>query len=56
MILRPPNADELQSLSEMCLRSKSVWNYDDVMLDAFRSELTLTEEARRGRAGRDLCR
>tara|TARA_R110000796_G_scaffold63957_7_gene148019 strand:- start:546 stop:998 length:453 start_codon:yes stop_codon:yes gene_type:complete len=44
MILRPPNADELQSLSEMCLRSKSVWNYDDVMLDAFRSELTLTEE------------
>ena len=44
MILRPPNADELQSLSDMCLRSKSVWNYDDAMLDAFRSELTLTEE------------
>lgn len=44
MILRPPRRDELASLSDLCLRSKAVWDYDDAMLEAFRQELTLTEE------------
>jgi GNAT superfamily N-acetyltransferase len=44
MILRPPNPDELAALSDMCLRSKAVWNYDEAMLEAFRDELTLTED------------
>lgn len=44
MILRPPKPDELPFLSDLCLRSKAVWDYDDAMLDAFRGELTLTED------------
>ena len=42
MILRPPRLDELPYLSDLCLRSKAVWDYDEAMLDAFKDELTLT--------------
>lgn len=44
MILRPPRLDELPYLSDLCLRSKAVWDYDEAMLDAFKDELTLTED------------
>jgi GNAT superfamily N-acetyltransferase len=36
--------DELPYLSDLCLRSKAVWDYDEAMLDAFKDELTLTED------------
>lgn len=39
---RAPSRDELALLSALCLRSKSVWGYDDVFLEACRDELTLT--------------
>ena len=47
MILRPPRLDELPYLSDLCLRSKAVWDYDEAMLDAFKDELTLTEVAQK---------
>ena len=39
--LRDIRPDELPSLSELCLRSKAVWGYDDVFMAACRTELTL---------------
>jgi GNAT superfamily N-acetyltransferase len=39
--LRDARQDELSSLSELCLRSKAVWGYDDVFMVACRTELTL---------------
>jgi GNAT superfamily N-acetyltransferase len=41
MRLRPARPDELQLLSELCLRSKAVWGYDQSFLDACRAELTI---------------
>jgi len=44
LILRAPRADELEALTELCLRSKAVWGYDRVFMEACRDELTLTQE------------
>ena len=42
--LRDARKSELPSLSELCLRSKSVWGYDDAFMTACRAELTLHPE------------
>jgi GNAT superfamily N-acetyltransferase len=39
--LRDARHNELQALSELCLRSKAVWGYDDAFMTACRTELTL---------------
>ena len=39
--LRDARHDELPGLSELCLRSKAVWGYDDAFMTACRTELTL---------------
>lgn len=39
--LRPAHAEELDALSNLCLRSKSVWGYDAAFLEACRAELSL---------------
>jgi GNAT superfamily N-acetyltransferase len=39
--LRGVRSDELPGLSELCLRSKAVWGYDDAFMALCRSELTL---------------
>ena len=39
--LRPARIDEFAALTELCLRSKAVWGYDDVFMRACRAELTL---------------
>ena len=39
--LRDVRSDELPGLSELCLRSKAVWGYDDAFMALCRSELTL---------------
>ena len=39
--LRDARQDELPALSELCLRSKAVWGYDDAFMMACRTELTL---------------
>jgi GNAT superfamily N-acetyltransferase len=39
--LRDIRPDELSSLSELCLRSKALWGYDDAFMRACRNELTL---------------
>ena len=40
--LRDARQDELQSLTELCLRSKAVWGYDAAFMAACRIELTLS--------------
>jgi GNAT superfamily N-acetyltransferase len=40
--LRPPRPDEAELLTELCLRSKAVWGYDDAFMRACRAELTLS--------------
>jgi GNAT superfamily N-acetyltransferase len=40
--LRPGRDDEAAPLSELALRSKGHWGYDQAFLDACREELTLT--------------
>lgn len=42
MHLRPPRPDEAELLTELCLRSKAVWGYDDAFMRACRTELTLS--------------
>jgi len=44
MLLRAPRPDELEFLSELCLRSKAVWGYDRAFIEACRAELTLTSD------------
>ena len=44
ILLRDIRHDELSSLSELCLRSKAVWGYDDAFMRACRDELTLRPE------------
>jgi len=39
--LRDARQDELQSLTELCLRSKAIWGYDAAFMAACRIELTL---------------
>ena len=39
--LRDARQNELPALSELCLRSKAVWGYDDAFMIACRTELTL---------------
>ena len=39
--LRTPRSDEAESLTELCLRSKAVWGYDEDFMGACRQELTL---------------
>ncbi len=41
--LRPARVGEAALLSDLALRSKAHWGYDDAFLDACRSELTLTD-------------
>jgi len=41
LLVREARPDELPSLSDLCLRSKAVWGYDDAFLAACRRELTL---------------
>jgi GNAT superfamily N-acetyltransferase len=40
--LRTPGCDEAAILTELCLRSKAVWGYDEEFMQACRGELTLT--------------
>ena len=40
--LRPSNESELETLSDLALRSKAVWGYDAAFMDACKAELTLT--------------
>ena len=40
--LRPARPDEADALTELCLRSKAVWGYDDTFMRACRAELTVT--------------
>ncbi|MGZ4688900.1 MAG: GNAT family N-acetyltransferase [Acidimicrobiia bacterium] len=39
--LRPARPDEAERLSELALRSKAHWGYDDAFLEACRAELTV---------------
>jgi GNAT superfamily N-acetyltransferase len=41
IVLRDALLTELSSVSELCLRSKAVWGYDDAFMAACRDELTL---------------
>lgn len=41
LVLRPARLAELEQLSDLCLRSKAVWGYDEAFLAACRAELTL---------------
>jgi N-acetylglutamate synthase-like GNAT family acetyltransferase len=43
-VVRQARLEELPGLSELCLRSKAVWGYDQAFLEACRSELTLRPE------------
>lgn len=40
--LRPARPDEAELLTDLCLRSKAVWGYDEVFMRACRAELTLS--------------
>jgi GNAT superfamily N-acetyltransferase len=40
--LRTPRCEEAAALTELCLRSKAVWGYDEDFMQACRRELTLT--------------
>ena len=42
--LRDVRPDQLPDLSDLCLRSKAVWGYDDAFMTACRSELTLRSD------------
>jgi GNAT superfamily N-acetyltransferase len=42
LALRPARPEEGAALTELCLRSKAVWGYDDAFMAACRKELTVT--------------
>lgn len=44
LVVRQARLEELPGLSELCLRSKAVWGYDQAFLEACRSELALRPE------------
>lgn len=41
MIIRPARLDELSALSDLCLRSKSLWDYEPAFLEGCRTPLTI---------------
>ena len=41
---RAPHLNELEALSQLCLRSKAVWGYDEAFLEACREELSITSD------------
>ncbi|MFK0275104.1 GNAT family N-acetyltransferase [Ensifer sp. NPDC090286] len=43
-VLRTPQPEEANVLSDLCLRSKAVWGYDEAFLEACRPALTLTAD------------
>ena len=47
--LRPARPDEAELLTELCLRSKAVWGYDEAFMRACRAELTLSPADLRAR-------
>ena len=50
MKIRPAREDELDALSELCLRSKALWGYDKDFMERCRAVLTLhSEELRTSR-------
>ena len=44
ILLRNIRPDEISVLTELCLRSKAVWGYDEDFMRACRNELTLRPE------------
>ena len=44
-ILRSAYPGEVEALTELCLRSKAYWGYDDAFMAACRVELTITVES-----------
>ncbi len=42
--LRPALPSEAEALTDLCLRAKAVWGYDEAFMTACRPELTLTPE------------
>jgi GNAT superfamily N-acetyltransferase len=42
LTLRNPRPDEAAVLTDLCLRSKAVWGYDEAFMQACRDELTFT--------------
>ena len=44
VIVRRARLEELADLTELCLRSKAHWGYDQEFIDACREELTLTAD------------
>ena len=46
--LRPAASGEVAALTELCLRSKAHWGYDDAFMAACRKELTVSDAAANG--------
>ena len=44
MIIRSAYVDELPGLSDLCLRSKAVWGYDEEFMKASRGELSFVPQ------------
>ena len=44
LTLRAPRPDEAIAPTDLCMRSKSVWGYDQHFMEACRAELTITPE------------
>jgi GNAT superfamily N-acetyltransferase len=44
LVVRQARLEELPDLSQLCLRSKAVWGYDEPFLEACRNELTLRSQ------------
>jgi hypothetical protein len=42
LTIRAPTVDELISLSDLCFRSKAVWDYDKEFMEACHGELSFT--------------
>ncbi len=40
LTIRPATIDELSGLSDLCFRSKAVWDYDEALMEACRGELS----------------
>lgn len=41
-LLAPPQRDEAEYLTRLCLRSKQHWGYDETFMATCRDELTIT--------------
>lgn len=48
LTLRPAVTSEAKDLTELCIRSKAIWGYDEAFIEACRAELTITAERMRG--------